>query len=419
MYKKIIAFVFFVLCAFLLASCNNDGATVELKTMSMFGGTDPHAETYESLLAAFEEEHKVKINDSSATSDEIWKNSVISAFYVGNDPDVLFYFTGATAKPLVDNKKVVSVTDIRKVYPDYAKNISASVLDPYAVPFKGFVEGVFVNTEFFTGDLAPYLEKDVWTWEDYHQICAKLIAKNVVPFALGANDVPHYWIEHLVLGTLGPEAFQDIEDSITNHQDKWVEALMHLHDFAELGWFGPTKGNQLHAIADAAFKSGDAAMILDGSWLAGSFSEETEVKASKLKMMPFPAIPTSEGGKNTVYMQSGFTSGFYISKKAWDDPAKRDLCVKLVEKMTNTASIATFITKTGGIPADASVQISNQNNLHISMNSMSSRIQVAVLPLSDVAKAGTFIELVQGANDYLTGNETGIIAALQDFVNLQ
>ncbi len=261
MYRKIFSILFVVLLGLFLISCEEKDQ-VELKTISMFGGTDPHTETYEALIGEFEKQYNVKVNDSSATADEDWKKSVISAFHMGNDPDVLFYFTGATAKPLVDNKKVVSIEDIRKEYPDYAKNISGSVLDPYAVTLKGFVEGVFVNTELFTGDLAAYLEKEVWTWEDYHAIAQKLIEKDVTPFALGAIDVPHYWIEHLVLGTLGPGAFSNIKDSITDNQDKWVNALEKFNDFAELGWFGPTKGNQKLEIADAAFKNGDCAMDL-------------------------------------------------------------------------------------------------------------------------------------------------------------
>jgi len=410
---------FFILLMFvtvlLISGCNSK---VEIKTMSMFGGTDPHAETYEDLLAKFEEEHKVKISDNSATSDEIWKTSVLSAFYSGIAPDVLFYFTGETAKPLVTNDYVVSIAEIREEYPDYAKNISDSVMDPYAVTLKGFVEGVFVNTELFTGDLASYLEKDVWTWDDYHDIAEKLIAKEIIPFAFGATDVPHYWIEHTVLSVVGPDAFTDIKTSIDEKLDDWVKALQLINYFADLDWFGPTKGNQEHAIAEALFKSGDAAMILDGSWFAGGFDETTTVKASKMKMMPFPAVPTSKSGRNEVYMQSGFTSGFYISRQAWDNPEKRDLAVKLVEYMTNTEAVKAFCL-TGGIPADPSVTIENQSQLQISMNSMPGRTVSATLPLSDAAKATTFATLVAGANDYITGNEENIITVLTDFANLQ
>lgn len=415
MKKKLLLFIVFCLSVILMSGCSS---TVELKTMSMFGGTDPHAKAYEELLAAFKEEQGINITDDSATADETWKSSVLAKFKSGTDPDVLFYFTGQTASQIVDNGKVVSIADIRKEYPNYAKNISESVMDPYAVPLKGFVEGVFVNTELFTDDLAPYLQKEVWTWDDYHTIAEKLIAKDIIPFALGATDVPHYWIEHLVLGMVGPSAFTDIKKSITDKQADWVKALKLFNRFAELGWFGPTKGNQEHSAAETSFKDGKAAMILDGSWFAGNFSEESKVKASKMKMIPFPAIPTSEGGKNEVYMQSGFTSGFYISKKAWDDPAKRELAVKLVQKMTSTAAIAKFA-EVGGIPADPSVKIANQNNLQISMNSMPGRTVSATLPLSDAAKSGTFVELVNASHDYLTANESKIIDALKAFANKQ
>ncbi len=415
--RKLFSLVFVVFSLILLFGCGKD-KEVEIKTMSMFGGTDPHAETYEALLAEFEDKHNVIISDNSATSDEIWKTSVLTAFYSGVEPDVLFYFTGQVAKPLVTNDYVVSIEEIREKYPNYAKNISESVMDPYAVPIKGFVEGVFVNTELFTGDLAPYLQKEVWTWTDYHEIAEKLIAKDIIPFAFGATDVPHYWIEHTVLGVLGPTAFTDIKGSIENHEGDWVKALKLINHFADLGWYGPTKGNQEHVAAEALFKDGKAAMILDGSWFAGNFNETTKVKASKMKMMPFPAIPTSEGGKNEVYMQSGFTSGFYISRKAWEDSEKRDLAVKLIESMTSKEAIAEFC-KSGGIPADTSVQLANQSNLQVSMNTMPSRTKGATLPLSDAAKAGSFAELVSGANDYITGNETGIKAALEDFLSKQ
>lgn len=110
--RKLLSLVLFSLFVIMIAGCGK--GDVEIKTMSMFGGTDPHAETYEALLAAFEKKHDVTITDNSATSDEIWKTSVLTAFYSGVEPDVLFYFTGEVAKPLVTNDYVVSIEEIRK-----------------------------------------------------------------------------------------------------------------------------------------------------------------------------------------------------------------------------------------------------------------------------------------------------------------
>ncbi|MGL5676540.1 MAG: extracellular solute-binding protein, partial [Cellulosilyticaceae bacterium] len=100
---------------------------VTLKTVSMFGGTDPHAEFYQKLQADFQAANSnVTIEDESATADPAWKSAVATDFAAGNEPDVIFYFTEAQAKPLVDGGKVVSIDEIRTVDPEYGKNIADS-----------------------------------------------------------------------------------------------------------------------------------------------------------------------------------------------------------------------------------------------------------------------------------------------------
>lgn len=422
--KKIILGSLMIVLIFSLAACGNgSNEATELRTVSMFGGTDPNATVYQDIIDRFETDYGVSINDTSATSNEIWKTSVVSSFYSGTEPDVLFFFTGATAAPFVENDMVVSIEEIREEYPDYASNISENVMDPYAVPIKGFVEGIFVNTELFTGNLETYLDKDVWTWQDFHDIADELISRDIIPFAFGAEDVPHYWIEHLVLGFNGPEAFFNIPEpgsfsgaTATAEGEKWVEALSMLDQLADEGWFGDTRGNQKNEIANQLFKTGQAAMILDGSWFAGGI-EGTSVDPDKTMMVPFPAIPESEGGMNQYYMQSGFTSGFYITRQAWEDEAKRELAVDFITEMTKTESIVAYA-ELGGIPSDPSAVVDNLNGISVSMNGMPARTDTATLPLSDASAAGSFTELVKKSAAYLEGSRDEIIEALESFANL-
>jgi len=422
--KKILLVTLLLVASFSLTACGGNNDEVELNTVSMFGGTDPNATVYQELITEFEEAQGVSINDNSATSNEIWKTSVVSSFYSGTEPDVLFFFTGETAAPFVDNDYVVSIEEIRKEYPEYASNVSESVMDPYAVPIKGFVEGVFVNTELFTGNLAPYLDKEVWSWEDYQDIADLLIANGKTPFAFGAVDVPHYWIEHLILGFNGPDAFSNIPAAtdfeaatLTGEASSWIKALETIGTLADDGWFGPTNGNQSNEVANQAFKDGNSAMILDGSWFAGGL-EGTSVDPDKVIMMPFPAIPTSLGGQGEVYMQSGFTSGFYITRSAWEDEARRELAVEFITAMTSTDAIGKYASL-GGIPADSTVDLGEQTGIQLSMNTMPARTEAATLPLSDAAEAGSFAQLVSGANYYITSNLEGIRQALIDFAELQ
>lgn len=421
--KKIFLSLLSLFLIVVLAACGNSNEVTELRTVSMFGGTDPNATVYQEIIQNFEADTGVTIRDTSATANEIWKTSVVSSFYSGTEPDVLFFFTGATAAPFVDNDMVVSIEEIRAEYPEYAANISDSVLDPYAIPIKGFVEGVFVNTDLFTGELASYLDKEVWSWQDFHDIADELISRDIIPFAFGAEDVPHYWIEHLVLGFNGPDAFFNIPEpgsfagnSATAEGEKWVESLNMLNQLADEGWFGDTRGNQNNEIANQLFKTGQAAMILDGSWFAGGIAG-TSVDPDNTIMVPFPAIPESEGGLNQYYMQSGFTSGFYITRQAWEDEAKRDLAVDFINAMTNTEAIEAYA-GLGGIPSDPSAVIENLNGISISMNTMPARTAAATLPLSDAATAGSFTELVKKSAAYLDGSLDEIIEALESFANL-
>lgn len=103
---------------------------ITLKTVSMFGGTDPNKETYEAINEDFTTEYGyVTIEDNSQTSDEEWKASINADFSVGNEPDVIQFFTDATADSIVATDKLVSIDEIRAEYPEYAKDTLDSALE--------------------------------------------------------------------------------------------------------------------------------------------------------------------------------------------------------------------------------------------------------------------------------------------------
>ena len=99
----------------------------------MFGGTDPNKETYEAINKEFMEQYDyITIEDNSQTSDEEWKAAVNADFSVGNEPDVIQFFTDATADSIIATDKLVSIEDIRAEYPDYAADTLDSALQAAA-----------------------------------------------------------------------------------------------------------------------------------------------------------------------------------------------------------------------------------------------------------------------------------------------
>ena len=87
------------------------GESVVLETVSCFAGADASAAAYVEILKAYELETGNRVEDTSATSDEAWKASVLYDFAAGNEPDILFFFAAnADSAPILS--RVVPIAEI-------------------------------------------------------------------------------------------------------------------------------------------------------------------------------------------------------------------------------------------------------------------------------------------------------------------
>ena len=316
---------------------------VTIRTVSMFGGTDPAAAAYQQLIKDFQAAYPaVTVTDESAAADEMWKARVATDFSSDNDPDVVLYFTGADAKQLIDNGRVVDVGTIKAAYPDYARDITGLAMEfmmepngkAYAVPVRGFFEGLYCNKDLFDKYNLPLPT----TWSNLLAAVNVFSGKGIVPIAASFSDVPHYWIEHLVLSAGG------YDDHHINPQGKapasWEAALGYLRELYEMGAFPKDVNATTNDIAGSLFKDKKAAMQLDGSWFLNGIPDQENTV-----IVPFPVVPN--GRKDRTDIIGGFSSGFYISAKAWSDPARREAAVRFVMFMTSKESIMTLCDSSG------------------------------------------------------------------------
>ncbi|MGL6173909.1 MAG: ABC transporter substrate-binding protein [Cellulosilyticaceae bacterium] len=326
---------------------------VTIKTVSMFGGTDPMAGIYKESVDKFMAANpNVKVEDSSATADEQWKSNVLTDFAAGNEPDVIFFFTDVNSKTLVEQGKVVSIEEIRKEYPDYASNILPAALDSakcvdgnqYAVPVRGYYEGIFCNKDLFD----KYNLELPTTWENLEKAITTFSENNVTPIAAALSHIPHYLIEHFILaeGGVAEHSNQDIAAV----KDTWVNGLTLFKTFNDMGAFPKDAATTKHEIVQTQFANKEAAMFIDGNWAIGNMTDQENTV-----LVPFPGV--GNGKKDPSEIIGGFSSGYYITKKAWDDPAKRDAAVKFVESMTTTELIKGFVSAAGGGSAAADIGV--------------------------------------------------------------
>ena len=372
--KKFLALLLAVLMVLSLAACGqtatpNDSQTadepkesgtteqpastpVTLNVVTSYGGDDGNRKNFEAAVKAYEEATGNKINDGSATSNEEWKAKVLTDFETGSEPDVLFFFTNADAEPFITANKVVSIDEIRAEYPDYAANMKESMMATaadgkhYSVPSSGFWENMFVNKTVLEACGVAMPGPD-YTWEQFLADCQTILDNGYTPIACSLFEVPHYWFEFAVMnnGTLANQLeVPTLNEDGTLHDDavaqKWIAALNDLKELYDLGYFPKNTLTASDAETVAMFGDGEAAFLIDGSWKVGYFNEN---HGDELENYSVSFVP-GKGERKATEAIGGISMGYFITRKAWDDPAKREAAVKFVETLTSDETLSTFVT---------------------------------------------------------------------------
>ena len=332
---------------------------VELTIVTSYGGDDGNRKNYENALASYEAATGNTVLDASATSNEEWKAKVLTDFQTGTEPDVLFFFTNADAEPFISAGKVVDIATIRATYPEYAGNMRDSMLavaqdgKNYAVPSSGFWENMFVNKKVLA-DCGVAVPGPDYTWDQFLTDCQTIKDKGYTPIACSLFEVPHYWFEFCVMnnGTLADQL--DVPTSADDAAgQKWVAALNDIKDLYERGFFPANTLTATDAETVQMMADGDAAFLIDGSWKVGYFNDNCGDHLEDYAVSYVPA----KGSRKASEAIGGISMGYFITKKAWDDPAKQAAAVALVEHLTSDDVMSTFVTtevtalKNGASPA--------------------------------------------------------------------
>lgn len=334
---------------------------VEITVVTSYGGDDGNRGNYEDAVSAYEEATGNTVLDASATSDEEWKSKVMTDFEAGTEPDVLFYFNGVDANPIIEGDKVVSLDEIREEYPEYADNMKEDLLVPspvdgkvYTVPVNGFWESLFINKAVLeeAGVEIPGADYD---WETFMADCEKIKEAGFTPVAVSLQEVPHYWFEFAVYNRGNQDNHLNLPASSDDETGaKWAEGLGDIKALYEAGYLPDNTLTASDAETVQLLADGDAAFLIDGSWKIGYFQENC---ADNLDDFALAYVP-GQGERKATDLVGGISMGYYITRKAWEDPDKRDAAVKFVEHMTSDEVVSVFATtsvtalKDGVIPSD-------------------------------------------------------------------
>lgn len=378
---------------------DSESENVTIRVVTMFGAADVTGGVYGSIREKYQKENpNVSIIDESRASDEQWKTSVVADFCAGNEPDILQFFTDATANQLIAMDKFVTIDEIREEYPEYAcdtydwalKQVANSDGIERAVPTTGYWEGLYCNVDLFDA----YNIELPTDWNSFMNAVVKFKNAGVVPVACSVNNVPHYWLEHFLLTKMGPDKY---EQPITEMDKDLVSALKDFKVLWDVGAFPSNTASIDNSYAGDLFVKKKAAMILEGNWFFSSLEDKENVV-----LMPFPGL--WKVGEERVVI-GGLTSGFYISRRAWNNPAKRDACVKFVMANTSAEAVEKYWAEGGGITTTATFvnEPESDSKSEQSARNYIARASRVVLSTDSRMEPQAYQKLIAGVLDVMTG----------------
>lgn len=372
MKKRLIAMLMAgVLCAGTLTGCGSgsdkqgdagasaDGViTINYPTFQC--GVNTAAPVVAQLVEEFNEEYagKYQIKLEEVPGDANYVDKIKVQLGTGDLPPVV-YGAGynlldlALAKDLVVDLTpyVEADPEWKALYSETALNTNSRDGKIYASSVEGSVVGYFYNKDLFA---QAGIEAPATTWEEFWEQCDKLKAAGITPLALDTADSA--WVTQLWWGAMvatsgedGMKFMQTMNPTDYNFPEmvEAVETVQKMvQEYTTLDAIG---GKYEHAANN--FLSGQAAMIANGPWMIGDFSDTsktTEGFADKVGSAIFPGS----------FVYDAPIQGYFVTKQ--DDPALEEAAVEMVKFFTSAHAQQLGLEMQGMVPASSTVEVTDE-----------------------------------------------------------
>ena len=339
------------------ASTESTGEEIVINYPTFQCGVNTASPVVDQLIEEFNAEHagKYRIQKEDVPGDANYVDKIKVQLGTGDLPPVV-YGGGYNLLDLALAKDVVvdltpyveADPEWKALYSDVALTTNSRDGKIYASSSEGSLVGYFYNKDLFA---QAGIAEPAKTWDEFWQQCDKLKAAGITPLALDTADSA--WVTSLwagaMIATSGDEGYEFMKQMNPidyNNQppiDAFTNVQKMLQEYTTLDAIG---GKYEHAANN--FLSGQAAMIANGPWMIGDFSDETKTTADfadKVGVAIFPG--------NFVY--DAPIQGYFVTKQ--DDPALEEAAVEMVKFFTSAHAQQVALEVQGMVPASSTVEI--------------------------------------------------------------
>lgn len=248
---------------------------------------------------------EVEVSDSTE-----YATKVSTAMQGGQGPDIVTTRAGeGYFRPYAEANMFVPLTDKVPGLADIPEGTLSQVMfgdEVLAVPFASQVWAFYYNTQIFEEQGLTPPE----TWDDLIGIFDALKGAGITPLFVPAREgwVLSGYVDCIGASYLGDDyAAQLINGEVTFSDEKFVSLLQRIKDLQPYFQEGYV-GNNVPDM-DAAFQTGQAAMVLYGGWAANTYAEQ----APDLQFDLFLSPPDEAGQEPASYV---FVDGGYAVNAA-------------------------------------------------------------------------------------------------------
>ena len=220
----------------------------------------------------------------------------------------------------------------------------------YASSMEGQVIGYFYNKDLFK---QAGITEPAKTWDEFFQQCDKLKAAGITPLSMDTADSA--WVTQLWMGAMvGTESDAGLEFMNTmNPTDYNTPEMIAAAEKIQKMYQNYTTQDAIGGKYENAannFLSGQTAMLANGPWMIGDFSDTSMTEegfADKVGVALFPG--------NFVY--DAPIQGYIVTKQ--DDPKVEEAAIEMVKFFTSAEAQQTAMEMQGMVPASNTVELTD------------------------------------------------------------
>ncbi|MBY9078426.1 carbohydrate ABC transporter substrate-binding protein [Paenibacillus sp. HN-1] len=331
--------------------------TTTIDFMSTYVGTDLAAQWFKSVFDQFKKDHgdTITVNVEDVPGEQNYVDKFKLLLSTEELPDV-----GIPAQNLLDMaveaKVAVDLTPYMDANPELKaqftdESLAANTYDGkvYGLPNYTSKIGYFYNKSLFekAGISAP-----ATTWDEFFEQLKKLKEAGITPLSLDTADtgwITSLWFNAMIGSSDSGAEFMNTKYPTDYNRPEVVQAFGNIQNMLQ----NYTTTDAVGAKYDNAathFLNGETAMIANGTWMIGNFSDETKSIPGLADQIGVALFP-----EGTLFETP--QKGYFIMAK---DKAKQDAAFEFIKALVSNESQEQNLMLTGQLPLSPQVKISEE-----------------------------------------------------------